>query len=351
MKFESAVQLKAAILKDIVGLEKDGGFSASAASADADPGDVSGRPLRRGGANWESRSRFQDGLAIGLASGKASEYRVAVLIQNETMRQDPVIDRILDMAKGEVVFDVIGRVRAATGWHLGLSDPLRIGASVAHRDVTAGSIGCFVRHRTTGKRGILSNNHVLANCNRGTIGDDILQPGSSDGGTSRDVIARLAGYVRIDFNGRNQMDAAWAEFTESGRVLDARAICDSSGQFHRPLVPAKPIPGFPDQDVRKVGRSTGLTLGSIEAVDVDNVVVDYDRKRARFDGQMIVHSRCLNPFAIRGDSGSLLVTKENIPVGLIFAVSPKGGMKNSGVTFATPLQPILDTLDLEIIPE
>jgi hypothetical protein len=40
--------------------------------------------------------------------------------------------------------------------------PLKIGVSVGHVDVTAGTLGCFVREPEGEGTFILSNNHVLA---------------------------------------------------------------------------------------------------------------------------------------------------------------------------------------------
>ena len=74
--------------------------------------------------------------------------------------------------------------------------PLVPGHSIGHPDITAGTLGCFVKH--DGKLCILSNNHVLANVNRASIGDPILQPGKHDGGTSADKVATLKNFIHID---------------------------------------------------------------------------------------------------------------------------------------------------------
>jgi hypothetical protein len=56
--------------------------------------------------------------------------------------------------------------------------PLRIGGSVGHFKITAGTLGCFVRARIGDALHILTNNHVLADENRAKVGDAILQPGA-----------------------------------------------------------------------------------------------------------------------------------------------------------------------------
>ncbi len=69
--------------------------------------------------------------------------------------------------------------------------PVPIGVSTGHPDITAGTIGARV---TNGPNVYaLSNNHVYANENQASIGDDVLQPGTYDGGSSStDVIGRGA---------------------------------------------------------------------------------------------------------------------------------------------------------------
>ena len=72
--------------------------------------------------------------------------------------------------------------RAALPWYQKMTRPLRIGASIGHFKITAGTLGAFVRSRDDGSVLILSNNHVLANENKAKKGDHILQPGDFDGG-------------------------------------------------------------------------------------------------------------------------------------------------------------------------
>jgi hypothetical protein len=72
-----------------------------------------------------------------------------------------------------------------------------------------------VRPRGGGPLCILSNNHVLANENRGQKGDDILRPGAIDDGQNpTDGIATLADFVRFKRLGANLVDAATAAVKE-----------------------------------------------------------------------------------------------------------------------------------------
>src|SRR5262249_28159492 len=83
--------------------------------------------------------------------------------------------------------------------------PLAAGISVAHHDVTAGTIAYFCRSLKLGddaeKIYILSNNHVLANVNLGQNGDHVYQPGPADGGGVPDDVATLRRFASLDLTG------------------------------------------------------------------------------------------------------------------------------------------------------
>jgi hypothetical protein len=81
--------------------------------------------------------------------------------------------------------------------------------------------------------------------------------------------------------------------------------------------------------VKKVGRTTGLTIGRIISLNT-TVLVSYSHGLARFVGQIIT-SHMSDP----GDSGSLVVNySDNKPVGLLFA----------GSDIVTVLNPIADVI-------
>ena len=83
--------------------------------------------------------------------------------------------------------------------------PMSAGFSVAHRNVTAGTIGYFCRSTRQGDPPgmvfILSNNHVLADVNVGALGDDVYQPAPADSGTFDDHRADLRRFVPIRLGG------------------------------------------------------------------------------------------------------------------------------------------------------
>lgn len=77
--------------------------------------------------------------------------------------------------------------------------PVPIGVSTGHPAITVGTIGARVTDGTNVYA--LSNNHVYANENNATIGDDVIQPGTSgDGASPADDIGTLAAFEPILFD-------------------------------------------------------------------------------------------------------------------------------------------------------
>lgn len=195
--------------------------------------------------------------------------------------------------------------------------PAFAGVSVGHFRVDAGTFGagCFDADSAAddpGRYYILSNNHVLANCNAASVGDPILQPSLVDGGRyPADVIGRLVRFVPIRFHDgvqkpSNFVDAAIAEGLH---VLDRRVYW--AGEVKR-LTAAPNI----NDTVQKWGRTTNFTTGHVLNINA-TVDVHYDGGRiARFCQQIVTTS-----MSAGGDSGSLVTDPDEGAVGLLFAGS------------------------------
>lgn len=207
--------------------------------------------------------------------------------------------------------------------------PAPIGVSTGHPNITAGTIGCRVTDGTNVYA--LSNNHVYADQNNASRGDNVLQPGTADGGEDpRDKIGTLSDFVPIKWSGTNEVDAAIALSTIP--ELDNKTPSGGYGTPQSTI--ARPLIGM---DVQKYGRTTNLTRGYITAVNA-TVDVGYGfGKVARFTGQIIIAP---GGFSAGGDSGSLVVTdsddpnEDRKPVGLLFAGS-------STLTVANPIDLVL----------
>jgi len=178
-----------------------------------------------------------------------------------------------------------------TEWH---PRPVPIGISAGHIDVTAGTLACRV---TQGCHTYaLSNAHVFADENSGIPGDNILQPGKYDGGLNpADAIGVLFDSVPISISqfAFNRVDAAIAEVT----TATVSTATPSDGYGTPRVNPINPVVGL---NVKKYGRTTGLTNGYIDAINA-TVLVTYDAGDARFVGQVIIKPDTGSNFSRPGD--------------------------------------------------
>jgi len=184
---------------------------------------------------------------------------------------------------------------------------------------------------STTKAYILSNNHVLANENKASVGDPIWQPGRYDGGGKNDEIARLSEYVPISKNRTNVVDCAIAEISER----------------YNPEVIDIGIPKEPRFDIAvgeyitKSGRTTGTTRAKVIAVDAATSV-EYDMGYTDWEGQIIVgRTDDDEPSSDGGDSGSVGFDDRGHPVGLLFAGSDE-------VTVFNPIEEVINSLKTRI---
>ncbi len=218
--------------------------------------------------------------------------------------------------------------------------PVPIGVSTGQVDVTAGTIGARV---VSGSEVFaLSNNHVYANRNRAEVGDNILQPGTVDGGADpTDAIGTLHDFEPIRFCEpfpvcpENRIDAAIAVTTAAH--LDNSTPSNGYGTPRGRTTSARL-----GAAVQKYGRTTGHTKGRITGINA-TMNVNFRDRTARFFGQIVVSG---NGFSGPGDSGSLIVvdgsgSEDRRPVGLLFAGSET-------TTLANPIDLILDRFDIEI---
>jgi hypothetical protein len=288
------------------------------------------------------------GVALGLAPVGGGQVHLAIRLI-EQADADVVLAGLDEAAREEVDVRVIGPVRplsSPTGYTPDELQqrvrPLRPGLSVSHPDVTAGTLGGFVRRPGSEGLLVLSNNHVLANSDAATEGDPVLQPGVADGGTPEDRVGTLTAFVRFSADPGNLVDAAVA-------ALDAGVGADPADYPGGALltVVAAPDDVDPDELVEKLGRTTGHTRGRITAVEVDGVGVQYEDGVHTFDDQVEIEG-LTGAFSAGGDSGSVIWrSRDRAPLGLLFAGSTEGGSAGGGVTFANPLATVLRELGVE----
>lgn len=207
--------------------------------------------------------------------------------------------------------------------------PASPGMSIGHKDITAGTFGCTCFKN--GAKHILSNNHILANCNYGQIGDSIIQPGQYDGGTDpADRIATLADFIPIvwsDPGNPNIVDCAIALPDDEADLLD------------RLLELAYPY-GHKEAEVgmtvAKSGRTSATNTGTILGFS-GLLLVNYGPYGKAYFTDQIRTTKML----LGGDSGSVLIdVADHKPVGLGFAGNTS--------SYHNRITEVVDALDISI---
>jgi hypothetical protein len=195
----------------------------------------------------------------------------------------------------------------------------------------AGTVGAFL---TDGVRYYaLSNNHVFAACNHTPVAMPILAPAPMDAKPNRTAPSELClfeGMVELRSGVPGlvtpmMLDAAYAVVRDS-RMISSWQGDDLDG-FDTPDTIASPRSGM---KVKKFGRTTGLTTGIVEAFVPTPWVLPYKSRRFSaevwFQDTWTIRTEDGSPFALPGDSGSLVVTEDGTAaIGLIFAVNNRGG--------------------------
>ncbi|MFL5614821.1 MAG: hypothetical protein ACJ796_14255 [Gemmatimonadaceae bacterium] len=225
---------------------------------------------------------------------------------------------------------VLGKIRPEIN---ATRQPIQAGNSIGHVRVTAGTLGAIVRK---GKQiHLLSNSHVLADSGQGKKGDEILYPGSADGGSEPgDVVATLAAFKQFVKGGAfvNHVDCAIAKPTRE-READVVAEIKGDGLPKGVVAPKRGM------KVVKVGRTTNRTVGEVRDVHF-RFVLDYGDNvgEVGYTDQVL----CTR-YTKGGDSGSLVMEQgSGRAVGLHFAGANGGSVFN-------PIGDVLDALGITLV--
>lgn len=178
----------------------------------------------------------------------------------------------------------------------------------------------------------LSNNHVLAACNHTPVGMPILAPSTMDARPGRRAPAEICRHEQlVELRSGDpalvplmRADAAVAQITNLNLVSSWQG--DSLSGFDTPPRTTALAAGM---KVKKFGRTTGLTSGTIEAyVPTPWILPSKSSKFSAmvwFTDTWTIRTDNTDPFALPGDSGSLVVTEDaRAAVGLLFAVNSRG---------------------------
>ncbi len=209
----------------------------------------------------------------------------------------------------------------------------------------AGTLGSLVT--LGGTQFILSNNHVMAESDRGTVGDAISQPGlieTNCSTTGTQTVANLSQFFNLESGPTPKVDAALAQVasgkvdsagnilllgaTQTNGVPDPGAPAQGSG-----ITPTQAMAAPHNGLVAKSGRTTGLTCSTVLAMNVSSNVDYYAHCGDSTVAFTVSYSDLISvsggDFSAGGDSGSLIVTQDTAEaVALLFAGSDTDSVGN-----------------------
>jgi hypothetical protein len=305
-----------------------------------------------------TRKIMEDPEVVGTATGLTDDGEPAVLVLLKSAAGGKRIGKTIDGVT--VVKIVTGPIKAygkpSTGpdHKARQTRPIELGVSggnindIANGYCCGGTIGALVTDAST--QYILSNSHVLCNdiaASAGDpdvaeIGDLIVQPALIDVYCYQyedDAVGTLSTLTSLV--PATNVDAAVAEVITGtvktdGSILEVGTISSST------------VAAYVGQDVKKSGRTTGLTRSEVTGLNA-TVNVGYEDEcngvpfTVLYTGQILVKNRA-SKFLNSGDSGSLMVEDVDTnprAIGLLYA----GGGQ---IAVANPIDDVLNYLGDEL---
>lgn len=199
--------------------------------------------------------------------------------------------------------------RGRAGIHLQSGMPVGHQALASTGDYgTAG--GLLISKKDGVNARLFSNNHVLANSNRGKAGDLVYQYRNR----YPEIVGKLERFVPIHSSIFNTLDLAVASVDSDIELFASRYI-----------YPRRAILG---ERVIKTGATTGTRYGFVASIDYTDKV-QYPGFQAVFSDQTQIRGINGVAFSAGGDSGSLIFSQEDDAfVGLLFAGGTHGTIAN-----------------------
>ena len=280
-----------------------------------------------------------DVQSVGVEEG-VSEPRVHVYVTKGSRR---ILEREFEAGDEaiSVAINRIGRVTikpeaAFAATHAGRvylrGDRVACGSSCApSTESYAGTLGALVRKTDSADNTLflLSNNHVLAACNHIPVGMPILSPATRDarpGVRAPGEVGRHAEIRELRSGDPALVPVSCDDIAIAAAVNPAVVSSWQGDNLDGYDTPSVPGPLQSNIRVKKVGRTTGLTFGTIEARLIAPFPIPYKCNHFSavvwFQNAWTVRSDDHAIFALPGDSGSLVVTEDGSrAVGVVFAVS------------------------------
>lgn len=185
-----------------------------------------------------------------------------------------------------------------------------------------GTLGSLVL--IDGAASILSNNHVLARSGSAAAGEHIIQPGLIENGCSATGLNVVATYNGNLVPLGSGVDTAVAtvvagQVNATGSILGIGVPCNTTSAATVGMA------------VTKSGRTTGVTNGTVQALNV-SATIQYETQcnAGRAFNESYTNQVMITPgtFSAGGDSGSLILSSTHHPVALLFAGSSQATIAN-----------------------
>ncbi|MDB6021369.1 MAG: hypothetical protein JWQ04_1226 [Pedosphaera sp.] len=275
--------------------------------------------------------------SVGYTAGGQNEKVIIYVARGSKKALDAIAKRVDDV---EVEAKVMGKLKAGPapamsthgiGHLFERNNRIACGSSCAPSDQSySGTLGAFLQDGPNMLA--LSNNHVFGACNHTAVGMPILAPSTMDARSGRRAPTEICRHERIvELRSGDpalvplmQLDASVGAVTNQTIISSWQG--DAINGYDTPAATVAPASGL---KVKKFGRTTGLTTGTIEALVPTPWILPYKSGKFSstvwFENTWTVRSEGVDPFALPGDSGSLVVTEDGgSAIGLLFAVNNKG---------------------------
>ncbi|KAI3952388.1 hypothetical protein MKX01_005255 [Papaver californicum] len=243
------------------------------------------------------------------------------------------------------------------------------GSQVASQDAY-GTLGAIVRSRTGSRQvGFLTNRHVAVDLNYPNQKMFHPLPPSLGPGVYLGAVERATSFIRDDlwygtFAGTNpetfvRADGAFVAFADGLEISNVTTTVKGVGEIGdvKFIDLQSPINSLIGKQVVKVGRSSGLTTGTIIAY-----ALEYnDEKGICFFTDFLIVGENQQTFHLEGDSGSLILLtgqkdEKPRPIGIIWGgtanhgqLKLKAGQPPENWTSGVDLGRLLNLLELDLI--
>lgn len=307
--------------------------------------------------NQHTRGLMSDPLVVGTATGLTDSGNPAIFVYLESSQGGKSVPSEIEGIPVQKI--VSGRIRmfrggggSTSGHTARYPRPIPLGVSggnskdFAYPYCCSGTLGALVQDGS-GTKYILSNKHVFAGDQAASandpdvaeVGQEINQPGLIEVGC-QDITADYVAYLNDWCEDGYNIDCAIADIMP-GMVDPTGTILEIG------VLSAATMDAYVGLAVKKSGRTSGLTRGTVSAINGNFNILGSDECGGEdtseyFTGQIVVSGR---RFLQGGDSGSLLVEDVSVnprAVGLLFAGSTQTAIAN-------PIDDVLSYFGLSMV--